>query len=272
MVTKLFTLCLVLTISALYLSANSPRRNREEPAAQGLPLSFKPEPGVNVRLSLKKNKIRLQINAEKAVDVGEIESEPGPAGNKPILTADFNFDGVTDFAVLDGNGYNGVNMFYRVYLWEKGQLRFREVKAPISNPVLHKDLSMIMSAQRSGPRWYQTLYRVVQGELYRYADAQMLNAPELWGLVFLDAQGKPGKRAVVTAEWLDNPAGAVKVAEVDYSPSLCNGEKASAKGTVDKQKQRVQVLDFREEGAEVQIQQIGKTEARWVSAECVVVK
>lgn len=265
-----YTSCVFLLFSVHYLSANSVQGGREEPVAQSLPTSFKPETGVIVRVSLKKEKIQIQINSEKAIEVGELDAGSGIAGNKPIIIADFNFDGAADLAVLDGIGYNGVNMFYHVYLWEKGQLRFRAVKETISNPVLYKELSLIVSAQRSGPRWYQTLYRVVKGEIYRYADAQMLNAPELWGLVFPDEKGQPGKRAVVTAQWLDNPVSPVKIAEADYSPAYCNGEKVPAKGTVDKQKQRVQVLNFREEGAEVQIRQIGKTEMQWVAAECVV--
>lgn len=246
--------------------------SRHEPEPQKLPAKFSPESGVTVNVFVKREKIRMQIDGGKNVEIGEMDSSGGIAGARPVIVADFNFDGASDLAVLDGIGYNGVNMFYRVYLWEKGQLRFREVKAPISNPVLYKDLSLIVSAQRSGPRWYQTLYRVVKGEIYRYADAQMLNNPELWGLVFPDEQGQPGKHAVVTAVWLDNPVGAPKPAEVDYSPSLCNGEKAPAKGVVDKQKRRVQVLDFREEGAEVQIQVVGIKEKSWVSADCVSVK
>lgn len=256
-------------LSSLALTAAAARH---EPEPRPLPAKFSPETGVTVRILLKKDKISMQVNAEKPVEIGELDPGAGMTGNKPVIVADFNFDGASDLAVLDGIGYNGVNMFYRVYLWEKGQLRFREVKAPISNPVLYKDLSLIVSAQRSGSRWYQTMYRVVKGDIYRYADAQMLNSPELWGLVFPDEQGQPGKRAVVTAVWLDNPAGELKPAEVDYSPSLCNGEKAPAKGVVDKQKRRVQVLDFREEGAEIQIQPVGKTEKSWVSADCVNVK
>lgn len=264
---------LLSTLSSLLmlisLNAAAPRM---EPEPQKLPAQFSPETGVTVKISVKKDKIHMQINAEKPVEIGELDPGAGMTGNKPVIFSDFNFDGAADLAVLDGIGYNGVNMFYRVYLWEKGQMRFREVKAPISNPVLYKDLSLIVSAQRSGPRWYQTLYRVVKGDIYRYADAQMLNNPELWGLVFPDEQGHPGKRAVVTAAWLENPAGAFKNPEVDYSPSLCDGEKAPAKGSVDKHQRRVQVLDFREEGAEIQIQVVGKTEKSWVSADCVNVK
>lgn|GEM_PF-3431137 len=264
---------LLSTLSSLLmlisLNAAAPRM---EPEPQKLPAQFSPETGVTVKISVKNDKIHMQINTEKPVEIGELDPGAGMTGNKPIIIADFNFDGAEDLAVLDGIGYNGVNMFYRVYLWEKAKRRFREVKVPISNPVLYKDLSLIASPQRSGPRWYQTLYRVVKGDIYRYADAQMLNNPELWGLVFPDEQGVPGKRAVVTAAWLDNPATALKAAEIDYSPSLCNGEKAPAKGSVDKQKRRVRVLDFREEGAEIQIQEMGKTEKSWVSAECVNVK
>lgn len=245
---------------------------RHEPEARSLPAKFSPEKDVTVHVSAKKDRILLRINKEKPVEIGELDPGAGMTGNKPIIIADFNFDGADDLAVLDGIGYNGVNMFYRIYLWEKGQLRFREMKITISNPVLSKDLSLIMSAQRSGPRWYQTLYRVVKGEIYHYADAQMLDSTDLWGLVFPDEKGQPGRRAVVTARWLDSPVGAAPVVEADYSPSLCSGEKVPAKGTIDKQRRRVQVLDFREEGAEIQIQATGKTEKTWVSTNCIEVK
>lgn len=246
--------------------------DRQEPEARALPVKFSPEKDVAVHVSVNKDKILLRINKEKPVEIGELDPGAGMTGNKPVIIADFNFDGYSDLAVLDGIGYNGVNMFYRIYLWEKGQLRFREIKTAISNPVLYKDSSLIMSAQRSGPRWYQTLFRVVNGEIYRYADAQMLDTPELWGLVFPDESGQPGKRVVVTAQWLDNPVGAVPAVEANYSPSYCNGEKVPAKGTIDKQKRRVRVLDFREEGAEIQIQVTGKAEKSWVSTNCIEVK
>lgn len=245
---------------------------RQEPEARALPVKFSPEKDVAVHVSVNKDKILLRINKEKPVEIGELDPGAGMTGNKPVIIADFNFDGYSDLAVLDGIGYNGVNMFYRIYLWEKGRLRFREIKTAISNPVLYKDSSLIISAQRSGPRWYQTLFRVVNGEVYRYADAQMLDTPELWGLVFPDESGQPGKRVVVTAQWLDNPVGAVPAVEANYSPSYCNGEKVPAKGTIDKLKRRVQVLDFREEGAEIQIQVSGKTEKTWVGANCIEVK
>lgn len=268
-VTKcIYLLCVALMPAASLFAA----ADRQEPEARALPAKFSPEKDVTVHVSVKKDKILLRINKEKPVEIGELDPGAGMTGNKPVIVADFNFDGADDLAVLDGIGYNGVNMFYRIYLWEKGQLRFREIKATISNPVLYKNSSLIMSAQRSGPRWYQTLFRVVNGEIYRYADAQMLDNPDLWGLVFPDEKGQPGKRAVVTAQWLDNPAGAIRVVEADYSPSFCNGEKVPAKGAVDKQKRRVQVLDFREEGAEVQIQENGKTEKTWVSTNCIEVK
>ncbi len=192
---------LALILALLSAGASSAAPSRVEPEPRALPARFSPEPGITVRVSVKKEKISIRIDDDKPIEIGELDTGAGMTGNKPVIIADFNFDGANDLAVLDGIGYNGVNMFYRVYLWQKGQRRFHEVKTTISNPVLHKDLSMIMSASRSGPRWYQTLFRVVKGEIYRYAEGQMLNNPELWGLVFSDEQGQPGKHAVVAAAW-----------------------------------------------------------------------
>ncbi len=242
-----------------------------ETEPQKLPLDFSPEPGITVSVEEQKGKIRLRVGKEKAIEIGELDPASEMTGNKPVIVADFNFDGAADLAVLDGIGYNGVNMFYRLYLWEKGKQRFREIKETISNPVLYKDKSLILSAQRSGPRWYQTIFRVVNGEIYRFADAQMLNNPTLWGITFSDSAGKPGRRAVVAAAWFEKLTLPLPVFEADYSPALCNGDKAPAKGTPNKDKIRVKLLDFREEGGEVQIEAGAGKKLRWVNADCFAV-
>lgn len=241
-----------------------------ETEPQKLPQQFSPESGITVRVEEQKGKIRMRIGKEKFIEIGELDAGAERTGNKPVIIADFNFDGAADLAVLDGIGYNGVNMFYRLYLWEKGKQRFREIKEPISNPVLYKEKSLILSAQRSGPRWYQTIYRVVNGEVYRFADAQMLNNPTLWGITFPDGAGKPGKRAVVGAAWFEQLVLPLPAFEADYSPALCNGEKTPAKSASNKDKRRVTILDFREEEGEVQIEFGEKKKLRWVNVECII--
>ena len=229
------------------------------PEASALPAKFEPEPEVVVRIDAHKGKIRLKIGKEKPVEIGELDPGAGMTGNKPVIIADFNFDGATDFAVLDGIGYNGVNMFYRLYLWEKGKGRFREIKEPIGNPVLDAKGGFILSAQRSGPRWYHTVYRVLNGEIYLFVQGQMLNNPTLWGITFPDQKGKAGKRAVVAAKWFDNPAAPVVPAEVNLSASTCKGEKA----------ERALVVDFRDEGDEILIQVVSSKQMRWIGIDCL---
>lgn len=262
----------VLTIAMSAADKNA-AKHRIEPEPQKLPLSFSPETSNAVKVFLKKGRIVLQVNQDKAVDVGELDTGAGMTGNKPVITADFNFDGATDLAVLDGIGYNGVNMFYRLYLWEKGKKRFREIKEPIGNPVLFPQQKLIVSAQRSGPRWYQTLYKIVNGDVYLFAQGQMLNSGDLWGVTFPDERGELGERAVVKPEWFDAPVIPVEHPEAYYSPFYCNGEKVPAKGSAqDKKKELVTLVDFRDDGAELLIQAKGKKETRWVNGECVIAK
>jgi hypothetical protein len=134
----------------------------------------------------KKQKLSVYDSADVGVEAA------------PLLIGDFNFDGYQDIVVLEGNGYGGVNLFYRVWLWQHEQKIFREFATSISNPVLNSQGRMLISGQRSGPRWQQTVFTANSGKLVPYAEAEMLHAAAYWGVVFSD-----GTRTVADAKWFD---------------------------------------------------------------------
>ncbi|MFZ5630334.1 MAG: FG-GAP repeat protein [Spirochaetota bacterium] len=232
----------------------------ESPRSAKFPAALKPEKGRAVRIVLEKTAVHAILPSGKKQRLSDYDTADVGTEAAPLLVADFNFDGYDDVAVLEGNGYGGVNLFYRVWLWNSAALEYREFPTSISNPSLSAKNRTVVSAQRSGPRWYQTVFRAGGGELKVFLESQMLNSGTHWGVTFAD-----GTRAVADTQWFDGDMKARPQATGIYAPGLCAGDKKSSSA----QRQRVKLIDFREEGAEVLIAGEKAGSQRWISADCL---
>lgn len=158
-----------------------------------LPVTFSPIPSVKVVISQSKNAVSAQLPGGKTQALGAMPDVP--EGSQKIdgllLQDDFNFDGQGDVAMLDGVGYGGVNLFYRLYLWDKAAGKFQEYQDTISNPTLTRETKTLSTGQRSGPRWYTTDYRFSNGKPYVWSEGAMVGAES--GLYFVKLYNSAGK-------------------------------------------------------------------------------
>lgn len=168
-----------------------------------LPVSYSPVPKLNVRIEQQKNAVIAKLPNGKTQLLGEMPDVP--EGSQEIdgllLQDDFNFDGLGDVAVLDGVGYGGVNLFYRLYLWDKAAGKFQEFKETISNPTLTKETKTLSTGQRSGPRWYTTDYRFRNNKPYVYSESAMVgSAGDLYFAKLYNSVGKILKKVVAETQ------------------------------------------------------------------------
>lgn len=89
------------------------------------------------------------------------------------LVGDFNFDGLTDIALFVSSGYGGVNQFYDLFVMDKKEGQLSSLMS-IANPSLKPAKQQLSTAQRSGPRWYETVYQFAEGQVVQYADYSMI--------------------------------------------------------------------------------------------------
>ncbi|MCX7634046.1 MAG: hypothetical protein N2Z22_12010 [Turneriella sp.] len=217
----------------------------------------------------KKQRIVIRLQEGMAIaDTGArqqklsaFEPDAAAAQLSPLLLGDFNFDGHEDVAVLESIGYGGVNVFYRLWLWDNKVQQYQEFEHSISNPQLNGKRKSLLSGQRSGPRWYQTIYLAANGELEHYAEAAMLAAPAFWEVEFV-----AGRRSVVHQKWFDGNLEPVAETPAQFNSAQCLATQGSA---TQNPPQRVLLLDSRNEGTEVLARFRNGEEPRWISAECV---
>ena len=183
-------------------------------------------PSTNVTIELDKNTVKATLPGWKEQVLFDIEPLEGEeAGRYPVAqVGDFNFDEMQDIAIQDGIGYGGVNVFYRVFLWDDKANKLKEFATPVSNPVLDGEKQTLVSAQRSGPLWYSTEFRAEKGKLYAAMDTEMIPFGDavLDYVVFKNAAGKVTGTKIV-GESSDDQA-------VDYA----NAASATATIQVDK--------------------------------------
>lgn len=164
-----------------------------------LPVTFSPTAKSEVVISQQGNTISAKLPSGKTQALGEMPDVP--EGSQTIdglvLQADFNFDGLGDVAILDGVGYGGVNLFYRLYLWNKATGKFQEYQETISNPTLTPETKTLSTAQRSGPRWYSTDYRFNKGKPYVWSEGTMVGTEgDLFFVKIYNSVGKLIKKVV----------------------------------------------------------------------------
>lgn len=247
------------------------------------PLDYAPEKSQTVKIELVQNKALARLPDGKVQPLSEYDSAELLSEAAPVLLGDFNFDGADDVAILEGIGYGGVNLFYRVWLWQSKSKNFAEFKTPISNPALNTVSRMLISGQRSGPRWYQTVYAAKDGALVPYAEAEMQDNASYWFVTFAD-----GTRAVADVAWFDGDMARKPAPEVKFDAALCEkmlamlpknkapkqsqGKKKKKKKQAPKAgKQAAVLLDFRGENdnAEILLRFVESQKTRWVKASCV---
>lgn len=98
------------------------------------------------------------------------------------LQGDFNFDGLQDIAFFVSSGYGGVNQFYDLFVSDKnGRLKPLLV---IANPSLKPAKQQLSTAQRSGPRWYETVYQFADGKVTQHSDYSMIDETLFYREIF----------------------------------------------------------------------------------------
>lgn len=168
------------------------------------PFSFEPVPGKTVTVDLAAgSEVFATLPGSKPQTLGVVETFNVEDRVQHIAeVADFNFDEALDVAILDGIGYGGVNLFYRLFLWDRTDNRFQEYPEPIGNPVLETNTKQLVSSQRSGPKWYTTTYRSAQGVLYPAVAQVMAGSSGDWDyLIFKEPAGKvTGHKVIASGE------------------------------------------------------------------------
>lgn len=158
-----------------------------------LPVDFSPVAGVQVRISSRWNAVMAQLPRNRLQSLGEMPDIPlgSMQIDNVILQDDFNFDGAGDIAILDGVGYGGVNLFYRLYTWDKQAGDFVEFKELLSNPTLTSTTQTLSTGQRSGPRWLTTDYRFHQGKPYIWSESMLVGGQgNLFVVSIYDERGR----------------------------------------------------------------------------------
>lgn len=139
----------------------------------------------------------------KQQSLAVVETYEASDGIKNIaLTEDFNFDGAQDLALLESSGYGGVNLFYRLFLWDQKTNSFNDFGEPVSNPEVDPKKQVLTTSSRSGPMWYTTKYKLEQGKLYPAVDWEPItvNDGNWQRLTFKNPQGKVTGHKVVSSQ------------------------------------------------------------------------
>ena len=181
---KKLTLIMSMATAMTLLSGQASAENGLTEQVQ-FPFQFAPEQGKTVEVAIKGEQVVAHLPAGKdqnLVPKADVDDAGGMGDNHPAVAqvGDFNFDGLQDVAIRNGNGYGGVNLYYQVYLWNKAQQQFQALDEAVSNPALDVKTQELQSAYRDGPKWYSTTYRVAKGQLYPAVETQMVGTDGAW--------------------------------------------------------------------------------------------
>jgi hypothetical protein len=100
--------------------------------------AFTPLKSLEIKVSVVKGRVVAKHAWRQASqDLGAWEKADFEPATDEVVFGDFNFDGTTDVGVLEGVGYGGVNLFYRLYLYDKIAGKLVQFKTSVSNPTLH---------------------------------------------------------------------------------------------------------------------------------------
>lgn len=216
-----------------------------------LPVTFSPVAGSKVTVKQQGSKVIATLPNGKTQSLGELPDVPEGAMeiDSLIIQDDFNFDGMGDVGLLEGVGYGGVNMFYRLFFWDKTAGRFQEFKQEVSNPTLTTATKTLNSAQRSGPRWYTTDFRFKNGKPYTWMETVVVSPEgDLYHARIYQPDGKLLKTLVAATT---DPAGinektkpAVRKIVVDKAPLYSKADVATKTRMYVIKGDKVELLDY----------------------------
>jgi hypothetical protein len=177
------------------------------------PIKFYPEENIEVAIGVVNNNVLAYLphgviqSFGYFEDIAELDKfkKRFPYITDVFLTGDFNFDGFYDIAIMDGIGYGGVNIFYKIFFWNQKEKRF-DLPAEdggISNPSIDMDKEILSSSMKSGPFWYYTEYKSKNGKIYPSKETSPLGH-DLHHVVIYGTNGDIKYDLIIDEEFLDH--------------------------------------------------------------------
>ncbi|MVN89169.1 hypothetical protein GO986_20750 [Deinococcus sp. HMF7620] len=157
------------------------------------------QPGLSLSLKLQASQLTVHFAGRTSV----LSTFPCRQGLEqefvPVILQDLNFDGLSDLAVLDGIGYGGVNVYYRLYYVDKANQTLRASQLdPVEMSQLTADpLSRTLQySHKSGPGYrVMTLCPLPLEKDFFVCRATDLNPKaqfaDDWDYTWYDSQGRP---------------------------------------------------------------------------------
>lgn len=170
--------------STAYAETDNPKEHAE------FPVKFKVDSSKEVGIFLEANELLMYSDHFNTQHLGELPSKEEREFTEALaLQGDFNFDGYQDIAFFEASGYGGVNQFYRLMLWDNKASKFKPFQTTIGLPSLDKEKQTLISAQRSGPRWYSTRFHFKGSKLVQRDEEAMIDG-KLTKVEIYDANDK----------------------------------------------------------------------------------
>lgn len=151
-------------------------------------------PTIKATFRIKKGRFQITVPGGETQTLTTVE--PYRENKIYFQVHDFNFDGYIDIAIAQSYGYGGVNVFSDLYLFDLNQKNYMKVLNDSNFEVDH-NRHILMSGQKSGPRYYQKEYKF-EGLTPRVIwDSVTLAISGLWKVKFYDHKGEV-KKVVIT--------------------------------------------------------------------------
>jgi hypothetical protein len=187
-----FAACLAMLSPNVFAEESQPKEYSE------FPVKFDVSAGKEVGIFLEANELLMYSDHFTTQHLGELpDKEEREFTDALALQGDFNFDGFQDIAFFEASGYGGVNQFYRLMLWNNENSEFEPFQTTIGLPSLDKEKQTLVSAQRSGPRWYSTIFTFKNGKVTQRNEEAMIDGL-LVNVEIYDANGKRIKRLITS--------------------------------------------------------------------------
>ena len=127
------------------------------------------------RLVIENGKVMvIHDGGEEQLIIDNITEKDLLFGQWGLHFDDFNMDGRQDFALDVSYGYGGVNVFSNIYIFNAKTGRFEHRLGDVSNIDMRAKSRELYTAQKSGPLYYSTIYRIDDGRLFKFKDSTIL--------------------------------------------------------------------------------------------------
>jgi hypothetical protein len=234
------------------------------------PAEFETDTDKKVGIYLEGNDVMMYSDHFNTQYLGELpDKEEREYTDALALEGDFNFDGYQDIALFEGSGYGGVNQFYRLMLWDKSKGEFKPFQTSVGLPSLNTKKQTLVSAQRSGPRWYSSVFHFKDGKLVQRDEEAMIDG-ELSKVEIYDGKDKLLKTLITDKDdyTLDTPTATRNIrlekAWLYNKPDFDSKTKMYViKGD------KVELLDFKNEMFLMKYKG-KKTITKWIESEAVI--